>query len=103
MKDLKVPEIANYIVKKACEETTSGNYHVFFDDIAGFLKVDNPVERNRVLAFLTREFYTITEELDSKEEILSETWESFDSEGNLIGFDLNLALDYCPNIEGGAV
>lgn len=76
----------NYVVRYACEHTTSGNY--FVDIESALEKVGASFED-----FLKCEDL-IYSELASREELLE-----FDSDIEHKEFDINCALDYCPRYE----
>lgn len=88
---MDVRVLADYIVKKSCEETTTGNYHISFSD-------------------LTKRFPALREDWikQNTEEIVNEILRHRDKvieverdveNGEICGFDLALWLDACPNYE----
>lgn len=81
----KVIQIANYIVKSACENTSSGSWIIYPDDIS----VKFNISEDEYISLIG---YVI-EELQTRKEIL----DLVDvGDGTL---DLGLALNYCPNYE----
>ena len=81
--------IVDYIITTSTQDTTSGNYCIYFEEITKAIPEATP-------EFLRANFEAIKDEIDTRPEILSETWEITEA-GELVGFDINLALDYCPN------
>lgn len=86
-----IQDIADLLINVGTRKTTSGNYHVDFKDIASAMEID----KQEIID--ARE--DIMTEIDSREEIISETWLDFDENGVPDGFDMMFGLDYCPNAE----
>lgn len=82
----KVNVLVDYIVKEACESTTSGNY---------FVSVDKALEQAEIgfEDFLNYRDL-IMREIEARQEVLDLDYNEKDEE-----FDVNCALDYCPNYE----
>ena len=83
----KITAFVNYIVKEACERTSSGNYIFEKKDIEIACDVCN-MDYNDYLKYID----FIEDELISREELLE-----FDMYGHII--DFMCALSYCPNLE----
>lgn len=82
----KINSFVDFVVKTACESTTSGNYFVSVDDA---LKASN----------MTYEDYlnyksVIRNEIEARDEVLDLDFDEKQEE-----FDVNCALDYCPSYE----
>lgn len=78
-----INDVVNYIVKTCCEETTTGNWSISYNDVSHLIGEED-----------FNHFYSvILDELERREEVL-------DLEGDYVdSFDINLALNYCPNYE----
>lgn len=82
----KINDFVNYVVKTACEQTTSGNYFVSVEDAyksAGMGYEDFLQYKELIMS-----------ELYSREEILDLEYAE-----NSLEIDVNCALNYCPNYE----
>ena len=90
--DAMVAEVVDYIVDVGTMYTTSGNWHIGYDEIS------------ECFDYATREWLMehhvgILDALDGRAEILSETWTDFDENGNPDGFDCNFCGTCCPSWE----
>lgn len=82
--------IVDYIIAVGTTNTTTGNWHMDYDELTeafGFVSRD----------YLRQHHDQILDALNSRTEILSETWTDYDELGQPNGFDCNFALVYCPN------
>lgn len=86
-----IDRIVKYIIEEATQETTTGSYTVYFDEITR--DVDNVT-----MEYLHANHDAIKTAIDTCPEVLSETWDEV-HDGVIIGYDINLCLDYCPNYE----
>lgn len=79
----QINDVVNYIVKTCCEETSTGNWVINYNDVSDLINAED-----------FDHFYSvIEEELRGRAEVL-------DVEPDYDGlFDINVALDYCPNYE----
>lgn len=82
----KVMAFSNYVVKTACEKTTSGQYYVSVDDAC------EAVGLSLEDFFKYKDF--IVEELFTREELLE-----FDYSADSMEFDVNCGLNYCPSYQ----
>lgn len=80
----KINKIANYVVKEACENTSSGNYIIDAEEICENCNIELD-DYKKYIDF-------IKEELQSREELL-------DCSLTYSEVDVDCALDYCPNYE----
>lgn len=82
----KVNTFVNYVVKTACEETTSGQYYVSVEDAckAAGMVVEDFLEHKDIIM---NEFLSRNEVLD------------FDYRGISADLDIDCTLNYCPNYE----
>lgn len=79
----QINDVVNYIVKHSCEETTTGNWILNYEEVSDLIDRED-----------FDQFYSIIEEeLRSRPEVLDVEPDYADS------FDINIALDYCPNYE----
>lgn len=82
----KVNDFVNYVVKTACEHTTSGQYYVSVKNACNAVGMSC----EDFLQYIDFVF----EELCAREELLE-----FDFDDKAMDFDLNCALNYCPHYE----
>lgn len=85
-----IEKIINYIIKEGIENTISGQWNIFVEDIESVFNI--PYD----YIYSIKE--DIKDKLDTRKEILSETWDLFD-DNKWIGFDCNFCGVYCPNWE----
>lgn len=81
-----IEKIINYIIKEGTENTTSGQWNIFVEDIESVFNI--PYD----YIYSIKE--DIKDKLDTRKEILSETWDLFD-DNKWIGFDCNFCGVYC--------
>ena len=86
-----IKKIADYIIETSRNETTTGNYCLYFDEIAA--NMDGVTAE-----YIAANYEEIKDEIDTRPEILSETWPELEND-IIVGFDVNLGLAYCPNAE----
>ena len=91
MKVWSVKQIVDWMIVTGSGNTSSGNWHIDFDEIYNRFP---GVTKEWVYDHIRE----ICEEIDSREEIISETWLD-EKDGEWIGFDMNFCLAYCPNVE----
>jgi len=82
----KINLFVDFVVKTACENTTSGNYFVSVDDA---LKASNMTYED-YLSYKS----VIQNEISARDEVLDLDFDEKQEE-----FDVNCALDYCPSYE----
>lgn len=82
----KIIDASNFIVRYACEETTSGNWIIDIDEVTKASGLDY----FEVYDYLDE----ILDELYSREEILDAEFDNYYDH-----FDVTCALAYCPNYE----
>lgn len=99
MKWNMITHIVDFMIEEGTQETSSGNYNFYFDELAEEQAEHFGISKEYALEWLSEYCDAIAEEIDRREEVLSETWYSYDEYGNVDGFDINFALDYCPNVE----
>ena len=88
MVETQIGQIVDYIIKQGTENTTTGNWHVEYDELSDafdFATSD----------YLRQHHEDICDEIDGRKEILSETWTDYDGTGQPDGFDCNFALADC--------
>lgn len=86
-----VQELADYIVNISCVETTTGNYHVSFDDLLGHFSALHE-------DWIRRNTENITSAImQNKDKVIEVDYD--EQGGEIYGFDLALWLDACPNCE----
>ena len=89
--------LVDWMIKVGTEKTLYGNYIISYGDIESeFIYFDKTSGRMYRLtkAILEANHEAILNEIDSREEILSETWNEYDGD-NLDGFNMNFCLDAC--------
>ena len=91
--------IVDVMVETGTQVKSIGNYNFYFDELAEEQEEHFGVSKEYALEWLNEHCDAIADELDRREEVISETWYNYDHNGNVEGFDINFALDYCPNIE----
>jgi|GEM_PF-4386015 len=94
----KIESVVDFIVETGMEETSSGADVIFYEEISN----------DPDLAFATEDWLRANHEeikyaLDGRKEILSETWDATDLNGNIDGFDVNFCGMYCPHWEEDSV
>lgn len=99
MKWNMITHIVDFMIEVGTQETSSGNYNFYFDELAEEQVEHFGISKEYALEWLNEHIDEITDEIDRREEVISETWYNYDECGNVEGFDINFALDYCPNIE----
>lgn len=80
-------QIVDYMIKSGTEWTETGAYIFYHDELAKAFTL--PVD------WFRENHEAIKEEIDSRKEVLSETWDELDALGNPEGFDINFCLKYC--------
>lgn len=86
-----INKIVDYIIKEGTENTANGQWNIFVEDIESVFNIS--------YNYIYNIKEDIKDELDIREEILSETWDLFDDNNKWIGFDCNFCGMYCPNWE----
>ena len=82
-----IKQIVNWLVEIGTTNTSNGTWVVYYDEIASKFDItEDWVHTHR---------YEIIDELDSREEILSETWGEEDE-----SFDMNFCLNACKDWDG---
>lgn len=84
-------EIVNYVISRGTQNTTNGSWIIYSDELQDMFNVS--------YLWLLENAEDIKEEIDSREEILTETWDEFNEDGKWDGFSCNFCGKYCPNWE----
>jgi len=87
----KIKIIADYLVTTGTQKSLSGNYIMFHTDI---VKQFPGIS----LQWIQEHHREIRDEIDSREETISETWDTLER-GEVTGWDMMFGLAYCPNAE----
>lgn len=82
-----VQKVVDYMITSGTAWTETGQYTFFHDELSNIFKM--PVE------WFQENHEAIKREIDSRPEVLSETWDELDACGKPEGFDINFALAYC--------
>lgn len=82
----RIKEIASWIIERAGAATSTGAYIIEVSEIAAAFNVTEEAIRSHEQDFL--------DEIDTREEVLSETWTEEDTDGRLTGFNVNLCGNY---------
>ena len=89
---IHVEMVVRYIVKVGTEETTTGQYFLYTEDISKRFKFATSL-------WINDHIDDVREGIDIQKETLSETWLEFDKSGQFVAWDCNFAGNYCPNWE----
>ena len=85
MQTEKYQQIADYMINEGCDQTSSGNYIFYYDEINEKFGVNLPDDNqllDDIAKYITEEQHEIVADLDLSQ-----------------GFDLDFYTDYCPNID----
>jgi len=93
----RIREIVDFIIKVGTENTETGQYSVYFDELYS-------VFQYATIEWLRKYCGWIRLLLDSRKETISETWWETAADGStIIGFDCNFCGAYCPNWQENGV
>lgn len=87
----KINRIVNWMIEEGTTETTTGNWHIGFSEIERIFNVSKE--------WCLNHHEDIKDELDSRNELISEVWEDIEND-EILGFDMNFGLEYCKNWDG---
>ena len=88
----QVEQVVRYIVKVGTEETITGQYFLYTEDITRRFKFATPL-------WIEDHIDDVRNGIDVRKESLSETWLDFDENGRFVAWDCNFCGEYCPNWE----
>lgn len=82
-----VKQIVDFMIEEGTTETNNGSWTIYYDEIENIFNVTKN--------WLYNHREDIIDELDSRKEILSETWGEEDE-----SFNMNFCLNACKNWDG---
>ena len=82
-----IQKIVDFMIKSGTEWTETGNYCFYYTELAHLF--------NQPAEWFLEHREEIKAEIDSRPEVLSETWDELDALGTPEGFDINFCLEYC--------
>lgn len=87
----KCQKIAEFLVREGTNRTHVGNYIMTYKDVLAQFP-------NISLRWIKKNHRNIRNEIDSRVEVISETWDELDGR-EIIGWDMMFGLSHCPNVE----
>lgn len=97
--DAIITYLVDFMIENGTQETSSGNWNFYFDELADKLYEEFGMSIEEAFEWLSENYRAIADEIDSRREVISETWFNYDEDDIVEGFDINFGLAYCPNAE----
>ena len=91
-KEMVIKRIVNYIIETGIQNTTSGVFCVYIDELKSKFDV--------TYKWLQQNRNDIRDEINCRKEVLSAAWDVFDEKGIWYGFKCHFSDVYCPNYKG---
>lgn len=91
-KEMVIKRIVNYIIETGIQNTTSGVFCVYIDELKSKFDV--------TYKWLQQNRNDIRDEINCRKKVLSAAWDVFDEKGIWYGFKCHFSDVYCPNYKG---